>query len=333
MLWFLALLLPFSALADLTPVGARPAYLDYFDRNTPADQKTGPVRLQQPGKGQPLRFAPPPGMKFPDSNQQGAGGPGGGGGGSPAPMTPPKGALPNWTPSDGRNNDPSSSGAGSYQEGPPLTGAGLYQGLCGKSNAQHGQVTRGYCKTLREALDKGCLGEIIDKVAQRPDDPVGVEKYCSNFKDIKRNPEAHKGFWTNLLAALAQEESNWNNFGPPGDGGKSHGIFQIGNEDRRYRCECSNVNVAIPTSNITCGAYIAMANMSKDYTIASGSVRNLATVRGIARYFGPFNDHQANKRSRIAQKTANWCATEGTEILKRSAAPAIASAGEPEAVK
>ncbi len=199
--------------------------------------------------------------------------------------------------------------------GPMLTGSGLFLGLCAEENKDHDQVKLGYCRTLTEALSRdSCMVEKLSWLANQPTSP-DMQNYCGNYDQLKRDPIKHALFWTQLLAALAVEESGWNSNIAPGDNGSAHGIFQIGQADEgRYGCGCTGLRLYDAHSNIRCGSWIAIKNLSRDYpeTIASGSVRD-RNAKGIARYFGPFNSHQNNKKDRIMQKTKNWCATRGNQ--------------------
>jgi len=200
------------------------------------------------------------------------------------------------------------SGVSQYQAGPTLTGQGLLKGLCVQENQHTDQVKRGYCRTLTEIIEKDpCIANVLTQLQTLPA-PRHMEKYCGNFDQLKRNPTTHVMFWTQLLAALAQEESGWNPT-VTGDEGSSKGIFQIGEADEgRYGCSCRGLQVFDAHSNIKCGAWVAMSNMFRDRNMGEGEVRlRNDSARGIARYFGPFNDNQHLKRDRIAQKTKNWC--------------------------
>ncbi len=280
---------------------AQPSYLDYYNQKS---QHQDALMYEQPQE--PL----PQNQTNGDSKKQQimqalasvlSGLSGGGAGANPSGYQPT---------SLGGGGYIGGGGPGGYDmSGPVLTGSGLVAGLCSDENRNTTQVQRGWCRTIYEELtnETTCSNKILRELASMSA-PNGMPNFCSSFDQMKRDPHTHALFWQNLIAALVMEESGWKP-GTVGDQGKSKGLLQLSETDRSYGCSCANLNssnIHDPHVNLRCGTYIILKNVRRDMEMGRGSVRN-GTALGIARYFGPFNDHQKEKRSKIAQKSNNWC--------------------------
>ncbi len=197
-------------------------------------------------------------------------------------------------------------------------------GLCTKNDSGQRWVAQGWCKTMRESLEKGKGGcaktkfSAVRGLAQNGG-LKDIEKYCPNIKELAANETHFASFMTNLMAALTIEESDWTEKGPNSSMG-AKGLMQLSLasvKQKAYACGCSDIksdrDLFDAHKNAQCGSYIALHWMDKDKEVGSGSGNNKTSgSKGIARYFQPFRDIDKKKRERMQKKLTNYCKQRGS---------------------
>jgi hypothetical protein len=196
-------------------------------------------------------------------------------------------------------------------------GAGnIGNGLCTQNNANRAQVKDGYCQMLNDIINdpNSCANHYMNRVLAKANSGQyrDLGQYCSDFGQLKDNSQRSLVF-LQILSGLITKESGWNTNATEGQWYKNGhamggvGLFQIGASDSGQDRDCSGIgsNLKNPKANLKCGACIALKDLSMDNTVGSGSGDSGA--RGLARYFGPFRELQANKRGDIERSVNTYC--------------------------
>lgn len=182
--------------------------------------------------------------------------------------------------------------------------------LC--NNSQPNSVRRVGCDAIMKQLtdENSCTKKLMDSIAQRASRglPSGFNSFCPNYAAFNGDPVKRAMIWRNVIAALIQEEASWVP-STTGDRGKSKGLMQLSEGDAdNYSCGCSQIRKGIfnVSNNVRCGTHIVMHWVNKNWIMGSGNP-NAGTAQGIARYYGPFGDHQKHKRERMGRKVSAYC--------------------------
>ena len=204
------------------------------------------------------------------------------------------------------------AGVGSGAKG--LKNPKSLDGLCTVENKGQKWVGQGWCKTIGESLNKGCSGQVTERIRSKVQSGQikDFQQYCPNINEIAGDQFKFSEVLKQMMAALTIEESDWRHSLKPNKY-KAEGLMQVSvgsvRNVKAYSCGCSGIkgskDLQDPHKNLKCGTYIALHWLDKDNTVGGGSGNKGA--RGIARYFQPFRNIDKHKRQRIQNKISNYC--------------------------
>lgn len=207
-------------------------------------------------------------------------------------------------------------------------------GLCVAKNKNRSHAK--YCSILAELLDdpNTCAGntarQIIAMAGSTGSGIGDFGRYCSSFGRLPSQRDKLMVI-QQVLSSLIVKESGWNPSAQEKPWVKSgrvmggKGLFQIGVNDRGQDPDCAALDtnsIFDPKTNMKCGACIALKNIVRDRTMGHGTGDSGA--RGMARYFGPFRDLQADKKASIQNAVNQYCTARANGGAQAEAYAAIA---------
>lgn len=201
-------------------------------------------------------------------------------------------------------------------------------GLCTnhEGNANADWMKRGLCKSISETVlnmeacsigskSTGGQGKVIDQIRNDQQTLKTMEQSCQGITEAARDRNKFANYFTQIIAALIIEESDWSNGSTSSMGAKGLGQLSQGSVKGYAKCDkgCANLgrtgNMKDDHANVTCTTAIAMFWVAHDKELGKGKGNGNGPTgsKGIARYFQPYREIDKTKRERMQKKVANWC--------------------------